>query len=152
MLEHRLKGGTPAYADSRFEVFKEQLPYLQEEMREGMDEETNASWGELSHLRHMSRHKDRRTSKSAGSRYTDSHTICISSPRWSLWFEPKEHQNAPWLEKFLPKEWVSWILFVHLSCHSEILLYFFCSTKVGEKSDMAKSWATFCWSGTYKKC
>ena len=43
VLEHRLKGGTPAYADSRFEVFKEQLPYLQEEMREGMDEETNAS-------------------------------------------------------------------------------------------------------------
>lgn len=33
VLEHRLKGGNPAYTDSRFEVFKELLPYLQEEMR-----------------------------------------------------------------------------------------------------------------------
>ncbi len=29
VLEHRLKGGNPAYTDSRFEVFKELLPYLQ---------------------------------------------------------------------------------------------------------------------------
>ena len=28
VLEHRLKGGNPAYTDSRFEVFKELLPYL----------------------------------------------------------------------------------------------------------------------------
>ena len=33
VLEHRLKGGSPAYSDKRFEVFKELLPYLQEEMR-----------------------------------------------------------------------------------------------------------------------
>ena len=31
-----------------------------------------------------------------------------------------------------------------------ILLVLKCSTKVSEKSDMAKSWATFCCSGTYK--
>ena len=33
VLEHRLKGGNPAYSDHRFEVFKELLPYLQNEMR-----------------------------------------------------------------------------------------------------------------------
>lgn len=33
VLEHRLKNGNPAYADRRFEVFKELLPYLQEEMK-----------------------------------------------------------------------------------------------------------------------
>lgn len=33
VLEHRLKGGNPAYTDKRFEVFKELLPYLQEEMK-----------------------------------------------------------------------------------------------------------------------
>ena len=33
-----------------------------------------------------------------------------------------------------------------------ILLVLNCSTKVSEKSDMAKSQATFCCSGTYKKC
>ena len=32
-----------------------------------------------------------------------------------------------------------------------ILLVFKRSTKVSEKSDMTKSWATFCCSGTYKK-
>lgn len=32
VLEHRLKGGSPAYTDSRFTVFKELLPYLQDEM------------------------------------------------------------------------------------------------------------------------
>lgn len=31
--EHRLKGGSPAYSDERFEVFKELLPYLQDEMK-----------------------------------------------------------------------------------------------------------------------
>ena len=30
------------------------------------------------------------------------------------------------------------------------LLVLNCSTKVSEKSEMAKSWATFCCSGTYK--
>ena len=33
ILEHRLKGGSPAYTDERFEVFKKLLPYLQEEMK-----------------------------------------------------------------------------------------------------------------------
>ena len=33
ILEHRLKGGTPAYTDQRFETFKSLLPYLQEEMK-----------------------------------------------------------------------------------------------------------------------
>jgi len=32
-----------------------------------------------------------------------------------------------------------------------ILLVFICSTKVSEKSDMAKSWATFCCPGNYKE-
>ena len=33
ILEHRLKGGNPAYSDKRFETFKALLPYLQEEMK-----------------------------------------------------------------------------------------------------------------------
>jgi transposase len=32
VLEHRLTGGSPAYPDRRFEVFKQLLPYLMEEM------------------------------------------------------------------------------------------------------------------------
>jgi hypothetical protein len=32
-----------------------------------------------------------------------------------------------------------------------ILLLFICSIKVSEKSDMAKSWATFCCPGNYKE-
>ena len=32
VLEHRLKGGNPAYTDERFEVFKKLLPYLEDEM------------------------------------------------------------------------------------------------------------------------
>ncbi len=32
VLEHRLKGGSPAYPDNRFEEFKRLLPYLEEEM------------------------------------------------------------------------------------------------------------------------
>jgi len=33
VLEHHLKNGNPAYSDGRFEVFKELLPYLQDEMK-----------------------------------------------------------------------------------------------------------------------
>lgn len=33
ILEHRLKGGNPAYSDKRFETFKTFLPYLQEAMK-----------------------------------------------------------------------------------------------------------------------
>ncbi|MDD7075766.1 MAG: fimbrillin family protein [Prevotella sp.] len=32
----------------------------------------------------------------------------------------------------------------------EFCLFSFCNTKISENSDMAKSWATFCCSGTYK--
>jgi transposase len=32
VLEHRLKGGVPAYTDERFEVFKNLLPYFEDEM------------------------------------------------------------------------------------------------------------------------
>ena len=37
-------------------------------------------------------------------------------------------------------------------CHVilEFCLFSFCNTKISENSDMAKSWATFCCSGTYK--
>jgi transposase len=33
VLEHRLKGGHPAYPDKRFDAFKELLPYLESEMK-----------------------------------------------------------------------------------------------------------------------
>ena len=33
ILEHRVKGGNPAYSNKRFETFKTLLPYLQEEMK-----------------------------------------------------------------------------------------------------------------------
>ena len=33
VLEHRMKGGHPAYPDTRFEEFKVLLPYLEEEMK-----------------------------------------------------------------------------------------------------------------------
>lgn len=32
ILKHRLKGGSPAYTDERFEKFKNMLPYLEHEM------------------------------------------------------------------------------------------------------------------------
>ena len=37
-------------------------------------------------------------------------------------------------------------------CHVilEFCLFSFCNTKISENSDMAKSWATFCCSETYK--
>lgn len=34
VLEHRMSGGSPAYPDDRFEVFKILLPYLQEQMKQ----------------------------------------------------------------------------------------------------------------------
>ena len=36
-----------------------------------------------------------------------------------------------------------------MSCY-DLRLFSNCNTKISEKSDMAKSWATFCCSGTYK--
>ena len=47
---------------------------------------------------------------------------------------------------------IQMIKFYLYLCH--VLLRFtlvlICNTKISEKSDMAKSWATFCCSGTYK--
>ena len=40
-------------------------------------------------------YKDIRTSESVGFHYIDNQTMCISIPRWLLWFELKEHQIAP---------------------------------------------------------
>ena len=40
----------------------------------------------------MSHHKDIRTSENVESHYIDNQTMCISIPRWNLWFELKEHQ------------------------------------------------------------
>ena len=37
-------------------------------------------------------YKDIRTSESVGFYYIDNQTLCISIPRWHLWFELKEHQ------------------------------------------------------------
>ena len=37
VLEHRLKGGSPACPDNRFEEFKRLLPYLEEEMSKRQD-------------------------------------------------------------------------------------------------------------------
>ena len=48
-------------------------------------------------------------------------------------------KNAPSREIFLQKEWFSQILCSNLPCHWWFLLVLICSTKVGEKSDMAKS-------------
>ena len=39
--------------------------------------------------------KDIRTSENVESHYIDNQTMCISIPRWNLWFELKEHQIAP---------------------------------------------------------
>ena len=36
-----------------------------------------------------------------------------------------------------------------MSCY-DLRLFSNCNTKISEKSDMAKSWVTFCCSGTYK--
>ena len=48
-----------------------------------------------SHPQHMSHRKDIRTSESVESHNIDNQTMCISIPRWNLWFELKEHQIAP---------------------------------------------------------
>ena len=63
----------------------------------------------------------------------------------------KRASNCFIIEKIPQKEWVSQILFVLLPCHSEFCLFLFYNTKISEISDMAKSWATFCCSGAYKK-
>ena len=76
--------------------------------------------------------KDKRTSMSVGSRYTDIHTMCIFSPRLKLWFEPKEHQIDPWSEKSSKRsEFFGFYLYI---CHviRRFCYTSFCSTKFGE--------------------
>ena len=48
-------------------------------------------------------------------------------------------QIAPLLKKFLQKERVSQILLLLLPCLSGLIHILICNTKIGEKSDMAKS-------------
>ena len=43
------------------------------------------------------------TLENVESHYIDNQTMCISIPRWNLWFELKEHQIAPYIEKIPPK-------------------------------------------------
>ena len=56
--------------------------------------------------------------------------------------------GAPLLKIFLQKERYSQILLLPLLCLSGLIHILICNTKIGEKSDMAKSRATFCCSGT----
>ena len=56
--------------------------------------------------------------------------------------------NCSIIEKILQKERVSQVLLLPLSCLSGLIHILICNTKIGEKSDMTKSWATFCCSGT----
>ena len=51
-------------------------------------------------------------------------------------------------KKILQKERVSQILLLFLSCLSGLIHILICNSKICEKSDMAKSWATFGCSGT----
>ena len=81
---------------------------------------------------------------------TDTRTICNADPTWSLSFPTKEHQNAPWLKICHWKVWVAQILCVLLPCLSG-RFWFFYNIKLSDSSVMAKSWAVFYCSGTYKK-
>ena len=49
------------------------------------------------------------------------------------------NQIAPLLEKYLQKERVSQILLLPLPCLSGLINILICNTKIGEKSDIAKS-------------
>ena len=50
-------------------------------------------------------------------------------------------QICPRRKIFRQKRWFSQIFCLPLPCHWRFLLVLICSTKVSEKSDMAKSWA-----------
>ena len=88
-------------------------------------------------------------------------TFCTEVQELCRLPDPQNGKNAPSREIFLRKEWFSQILCLSLPCHWWFLLVLICSTKVSEKSDMAKSWTarlcrlpqarTFCCSGAYKK-
>ena len=64
----------------------------------------------------MSHHKDIRTSENVESHYIDNQTMCISIPRWNLWFELKEHQIAPYIEKKSSKK-SEFLRFYLYFCH-----------------------------------
>ena len=54
----------------------------------------------------MSHHKDIRTSENVESHYIDNQTMCISIPRWNLWFELK----AMKMEKLIKTDGRYWFL------------------------------------------
>ena len=118
-----------------------------EEWDEARDGASNGS----SHPTHSRLHRSRHLTKNPQSRCTDSRTMCTEVPGLCRLPDQQNGKNAPSLEIFLQKEWFSQILCLPLPCHWWFLLVLKCCTKVSEKSDMAKSWATFCCSGTYKK-
>ena len=69
---------------------------------------------------------------------TDTWVIAAVIPKClSQWLTKKALSH----EIFLQKEWFSQILFVPLPRHWWFCLFWFCSTKISEKSDMTKSWA-----------
>ena len=84
----------------------------------------------------------------ASFRCIDNHTACMSYRGLSRLQMRVWSQIAPLLKKSLQKERVSQILLLHLPCLSGLIHIFICNTKIGEKSDMTKSWVTFCCSGT----
>ena len=94
--------------------------------------------------------RKRRRKSNGWFRGIDNHTACISYQGSSLLQMRVWSQIAPLLKIFLQKEWVSQILLLPLHCLSGLIRILICNTEIGEKSDMAKSWATFCCSGTYK--
>ena len=75
-------------------------------------------------------------------RCIDNHTACISYQGLSLLQMRVWSQIAPLLKIFLQKEWVSQILLLPSPCLSGLIHILICNTKIGEKSDRAKSWAT----------
>ena len=70
----------------------------------------------------------------------DNHTACISYRGLSRLQMSAWSQIAPLLKIFLQKERGSQILLLPLSCLSGLIHILICNTKIGEKSDMTKSW------------
>ena len=63
-----------------------------------------------------------------------------------LWSLSCDRDNRGLLREY--REYISFNLYLH-HVISEFCL-FFCNTRISKNSDMAKSWATFCCSGTLK--
>ena len=86
----------------------------------------------------------------------------LRSPRWESITEDRIWSNLSKTKNIPPKAVIFSDFMLTFAMSLMILLVLICSTKVSEKSDMAKSWAarlcrfarrrTFCCSGTYKKC